>query len=49
MVKLVYEYSETNARLGIINQSQFVEKEENLNYDLIKESLKKKLKEKRGY
>ncbi len=34
---------------GIINQSQFVEKEENLNYDLIKESLKKELKEKRGY
>ena len=49
MVKLVYEYSETNAILGIINQSQFVEKEENLNYDLIKESLKKELKEKRGY
>ena len=53
LVKLVYADSDFNLKpiwgVGIINQKQFVDENTAVNYEQIKQSIKNKLKEKRGY
>ena len=53
LVRLVYADSDSNLRpvwgVGILNQERVFDEKTAVNYSLIEQSIKNKLKEKRGY